>query len=239
MPTPPCIVPSATIDLTLPANRLRAAARISTLPLNALRATPDGLYAQMDGSVTLRRTANQDVTAPLYGVAVEWDDAVVSESSWWSPLTPSKVDLPSGLWYMAWRIAAVAADASQLWSPNDATGVALVGDNGTTPVSSVSVVNAGLAFARFSPGPAGPWMTIGQRGTFTLPSGVPGYVDAFSGYVLVQRAASFEVQLTAPFNAGKAYIPGVWTGSYDNGSVSMTADFPAQFVATRVAPAPQ
>lgn len=242
MPTPPCIVPSATIDLTLPANRLRAATRISALPLNALRVDEGGVYASAKRSVVLRRTTNQDVTAPLSGVAVAWDDATVSESSWWSPLAPTKVNLPAGMWYVSWRLAAVAPEASQVFGAYEAMGAALVGDDGTTPASSVfSEISSTLAqqtrFARYSPGQFGPWITLGQRGTFSLPSGAQCFSDAWSGYVLVQRPSAFEVQVTAPFGAGRAYIPGAWTGSYSDPS-SMTADFPAQFVATRVAPAP-
>lgn len=241
MPTPPCVVPSSTIDITLPANRLRLAARVSSAPLNALSSGADGVYAAGDGSIVLSRSANQDVSAPLVGVAVAWDGAYASESSWWSPLDPTRLNLPAGLWYVSWRIAAVAPEAAQIFTAYQAVGVQLVGDNGTIPASSLfSEVSASLAstarFSRYSPSPTGPWLTLGQRETTFLTGGATVQSDVWSGYALIPDAATFEVQVTVPFGAGKAYIPGSWTGSFSAGSV--TDDFPAQFVATRIAPAP-
>lgn len=239
MQTPPCLESTATVDLTLPANRLRAAARVSQAPRNALAATAAGLAATTTRSIVLTRSDNQDVEAPLVGVAVEWDGAATSVDAWWSTLDPSRFVMVAGVWSVEWYVAAVAADAAQVTGGYDAFGVELVTDAGATIASSVfSEVDAATSttarFSRYSPGAAGPWLGVGQRLSALAGGDLPVQADSWTGHVLVPDDAVAQLRVTVPFGPGKARIAGSWSGSF----ATPQEDGPAHFVATWLAPAP-
>lgn len=183
MPTPPCLVPSALIDLTLPANRLRAAVRLSGAAWNALSIRSDGVHAAVGGGILVRRVADQPIAVPAGGVAVEWDDAAGFGAASWSSLAPEWVSITKpGVWQAWWTFAMVGGEGATVVP--SLLGASLVAEDGVVAATHLSSSDF---WGNFGAGATsrGPWpRTIRYAGALS-PKARPMGVHKWGGLVLL------------------------------------------------------
>lgn len=174
MPTPPCLVPTTTIDLTLPANRLRAALRVSGSGENVVRVEPDGVYVPLNGGVFARRVADQPIGVPTSGAAVEWDDVMANGAASWSSLAPEWIEVSRGGLWQAWWTVAMVGGENATGAPS-LLGAALVSEDGVVVASHVSSSDYWTSFGAGGSS-NGPWPSAiqysGALSTKSRPMGV-------------------------------------------------------------------
>lgn len=229
MPTPPFLIPSNSVDLTLPGNALRAAVRVSARPGNTIALDEEGRVAQTwrGDRILARRVVDQEAQLPAFDLPVEWDSVDATSDEFWNPLDPAYVFLRAGVWAgsFLWSIAQVDGFTSTGGSAQDTlaqvSGARLLGEFGAVPwehvyrSSSVSGEDNVLLYSAFKSGADGPWMQ--GSAPYRRVSQLDGFQTVLNGqwcgYFRVRAAQRFALAITsATTSSVKARIPGTNSG---------------------------
>lgn len=250
MPTPPFLSPSVSVDLTLPANRLRAAVRVTSRADSQVFLRADGVYSPERAFVSLRREAKQPVDFTSGAAVLEPDTGDASADAEWSPLDPSWFTLREGVWWGALRLNGVLpvdSDPTILNAFKNVVDVAqglvlesesrYVAVDGVVSTSGASGVGA-FQFARFAAKAAGPWPVWVSCDELADWQSQNAMAAMFVGAFLVPRTERY--RLVGRFQTTRAGIAGWFAGPESPFDPSLaqdpTAVFASSIVASWVAP---
>lgn len=250
MPVSPPLVPTGSVDLTLPGGRLRAAVRAAVRPDSTVELRDDGVYVRERSFVALRRETKQPVDFTSGAAVFEADAGDASADAAWSPLVPSWFTLREGVWWATIRLNGVlpvssspdyinafqnVVDVAQgLVLESESRYVAIDGVVSTTGASGVG----SYQFSRYAAKAAGPWPVWLAADNMADWQGQNVMAAMFVGAFLVPRTERY--RLVGRFQLATPGVEGWFAGPESPFNYSLgqdpTAIYPSGIVASWVAP---